>query len=524
MDNGAYQGRTDTYPNTHLSSHPLRVSDTSPYNTLGGGQYEVVDLSGDNYQRLQRPTLTPGMLPRFVSSPENSALSPTSTMTSYRTHFTTLPESIKTNGTGIPPPLPSTARRGNIPRPLNTVEDVNTADGGPASVGTEGSPYERERIDSSSMLLPKDRSGSKSSPDFVTPGAHESLYSPHGKGGQVNIPMTPRGRHLLENIPETGAVFPEPQNPNPFPTYETIPVSDVSVRNSASPPYEKPVSNERGPRVRAATIAAHRHFEPSSSAEPHRWRTERQRLGSDPSSAHHRQQPYAPPGPVYNTLEEPNSFELVDNSATELRESSTPTPAFPVFETADFTAGSDSSGNNTFTPGFPINSADYTGSSTSSGGGIVPKPKILNKAFSLDRSTADFSGESDYPHGDTTDYTGGSSSTAYPESDWTGNSTGDGAFTGQSTVFTFSGAGPALSSDHSSTPAVNGKCSTIAGYPSRSVASSVTVNGCEEVGGAAGTVSRTMSAPRNHYKQLDPATMDPRLKYTRLNVGKLTPV
>lgn len=193
MDNGAYQGRADTYPNTHLSSHPLRVSDTSPYNTLGGGQYEVVDLSGDNYQRLQRPTLTPGMLPRFVSSPENSALSPTSTMTSYRTHSTTLPESIKTNGTGIPPPLPSTARRGNIPRPLNTVEDVNIADGGPASVGTEGSFYERERIDSSSMLLPKDRSGSKSSPDFVTPGAHESLYSPHGKGGQVNIPMTPRG-------------------------------------------------------------------------------------------------------------------------------------------------------------------------------------------------------------------------------------------------------------------------------------------------------------------------------------------
>ena len=392
-------------------------------------------------------------------------------------------------------------------------------------MGTEDrSPFERERIDSSSMLLPKDRSGSKSSPEFVSPGAHESLYSPHGKG-QGNIQMTPGGRHLLENIPETGVVFPEPENPNPFPTYETIPTGNVSVRNPASPPYERPVSSEMGPHVRASTIAAHRQFEPPSSAKQHGWKTERQRLRSAPSSAHH-QQHHAPSSPVYNTLE-PNSFELKDHSAAELRESSTPTPAFPVFETADFTAGSDSSGNNTFTPGFPVGSADYTGSSTSefsSGGGIVPKPKILNKAYSLDRSTADFSAESDYPQGDITDYTGGSSSTAYPESDWTGHSTGDGGFTGQSTVFTFSGAGPALSSDHSRMPAVNGKCSTIAGYPSKSVSSPVAVNGHEETGAAAGAVSRTMSAPRNHYKQLDPATMDPRLKYTRLNVGKHTAV
>ena len=539
LDNGAYQSGRESYPTTDLAGHsPAHLTDMSNYNTLGAGEYEIIDFPGENYQRLQRPTLTPGMLPRFVSSPENSALSPTSTLTSVRTHSTTLPDRVHTNGTSFPPPLPSTGRRGNVPRPLNNLKDFSYINGAVGSFD-ERSPLERERIDSASLLLPGDRNGSKSSPDNAGPGGHESLYAHHDQG---NIPVAPSGGglHLLENIPETGNVFPEPENPNAFPTYETIPAADRNRRNTASPPYEKPINSEHSSaRVHAATIAPHHSNTLPLSNEQRRWMTE-QHSGRTSLSLRHN--PHTSPSPVYNTLEAPQSlppqsFEMIESveGATDVGDRTAefvPTPAFPVFETADFTAGSESSSVNTFTPGFPMldttDYTDYTGSSEfSSGGGIVPKPKILSRGHSVERATSDFTGDSDYPH---CDYTGGSSSTAHSNRDCTGNTMSDGTLTG---IFDFTGAVPGeVNNDCTRRATMNGKCSTIAGYPSKLPASTspVGVSTTSPVGvsteatSPTGGVSQTLSAPRNHYKRLDPATMEARLKYTRLNVGKHTPV
>ena len=200
--------------------------------------------------------------------------------------------------------------------------------------------------------------------------------------------------------------------------------------------------------------------------------------------------------------------------------------------------------------------------------------------------SSDFTGDSDYPGVDDniTDCTGGSSTTAYPESDWTaGYSTtggGDGGgeeggtFTGNPNLFQLNG-GPlprsgssTSSSSHATTASSadgrrrhfsnggtssrpsssettmnnrpmsngsinnnmsppNGNCSIMVQYPRVPAGSSHTVplSGVSGVSNLNGPASHTMDQSRqNNYKKLDPSTMEPHLKYTRLNVGKLTPV
>ena len=561
LENTAYQGEIDstTLPDgTFTGSQPLRVSDASDYNTLTIGDYEVVDLPGSNYQRLQRPTLTPGMMPRFVSSTDTAVFSPTSTMASMYPHSATLNDPVKPNGTGIiPPPLPSTARRGNgnIMKLPNSPETSGTFDSAFHTGSAEvSSPFERDRIDSTSMLLPQDRKGSgTASADF------EGLYSPRALKASPTTPGAHHHHHPLQKIPETVATFPEPKNPNPFPTYETIPADER--KHSTGAQYERPIpSPKKSGHPRAITLpirsptttslppsddmrgqgATTMHANSGQSGRRSSEGAAAATNGAGPSS--HRQFSSIS-HPVYHSLEQANDVsERQNGSATELKDIST--PAYPVFETADFTASSDSSAINTLTPGFPVCSADFAGTSTgelTSDSGAGPNAQNSLHRVSNEYSSTDFTGDSDYPQLDnTTDYTGGSSTTAYPESDWTaGNSTGgNGAFAGNSTIFTFNGAPQSHSTSGSSTTsstrtsvpsttASNGNCSTIPGYPNVIAGSSHTVptsssatNG-PSLGGA---TSHTISTPRNHYKQLDPATIEPPLKYTRLNVGKLTVV
>lgn len=547
LDNTAYQGDVDsTFPNgTLTSSQPLRVSNPSDYNTLGIGDYEVVDLPGGNYQRLQRPTLTPGMMPRFVASREGSTFSPTATMASMFPHSAMLSDPTKSNGTNVtgilPPPLPSTAPPRNMVKLSNSPEASGTFDSAFHTGKTEMcSPLERDRIDSTSVLLPQEQKVSDTMPtDF------ESLYIPVGQ--QRNSPSSPRINHPLQNVPETGASFPEPRNPKPFPTssYKSIPGKDLKSKQVGAQ-YEKPICSPKKPGHRTATFPVHSPpISPPPSGNHSRHGATVHVLGAQDragdcsnrgtnSPEHHQQ--FSISGPIYHTLEHSNDVCVKQNGSTtdtELKDSSPPVPVFPVFESADFAVGSDCSATNTLTPGFPVCSADFAETSTgelSSGSGAVPQSKTQPRRVSKDCSS-DFTGDSDYPQIDnTTDYTGGSSTTAYPESDWTaGTSTGDrGTFTGNSTTFTFNGTSlshcsSSTSSSHTPSPMSNGNCSVIAGYTAGS-SHTVPLSGSSAVANLGEATSHTISAPRNHYKKLDPSTMEPYLKYTRLNVGKLTVV
>ena len=545
LENTTYQGDANSMLSEAQlpNSQPLGIFNTSDYNTLAMGDYEVVNPPPhSDYERLQRPTLTTGMMPRFAS-PEAVAFTPSTTMTSIFTHTTT-PHSTTKNSTAatgiVPPPLPSTARRGNMK--LRSSPDTSaTAD----SVFHTGSaevisPVEqRNRMDSTAMLIPHDRKGSDTMPaDF------EGLYTPNSH--QKKSPSPPRVSHPLQKIPETGACFPEPTNPYPFPSgsYESIPGKDPHSMPTGQQ-YEKPIpSPKRSPHLCTTTLpvcsspTSPPHSDSSSSKQNpstmHVLSSEKRRRG-DCKTANGRTQHESLQisSPIYHSLEQPTYASIQPNgSPPELKDISGP-PVYP--ETADCTADSDFSANESFTPGFPVCSADFAETPGEHlDGNSVPKSKLRPQRVSNDCSS-DFTGDSDYPQVDSTaDFTGGSSSTAYPESDWTGgHSTG-----GRETItpsLPYNGTlGTALShsssstnsSGHTPTLIPNGNCSTIAIYPSIIAGTShtVPVSGSSAVGDVSGATSQTMNPPRNHYKQLDPATMEPHLKYTRLNVGKLTAV
>lgn len=553
LENITYQGDGNSQLNAPLpDSQPLRISNASDYNTLVMGDYEVVNLPPhSDYERLQRPTLTPGMMPRFAS-PEAVAFSPSTTMTSIFTHTTT-PHSTTKNSTAatgiVPPPLPSTARRGNMKLRNSPPDTSATADSTFHTGSTEViSPVEqRNRMDSTAMLIPLDRKGSDSMPaDF------EGLYSPNSQ--QKKSPSPPTVNHPLQKIPETGASFPEPTNPYPFPSgsYESIPGKDPHG-NPTGLQYEKPIpSPKRSHHLCTTTLPvcsppiSPPHSDSSSTKQNpstmHVLPSDKRRQGGcKTTNGPTQHESFDISGPIYHSLEQPTYASIQPNgSATELKEISAP-PVYPVFETADFTLDSDFSANDT--PGFPVCSADFAetpGEHLDSNSVLKSKlrPQRVSNEFS-----SDFTGDSDYPQGDNTaDYTGGSSSTAYPESDWTGGtSTGgrDMSAGGRETItpslLPYNGTlGTPLShsssstnsSSHTPTLIPNGNCSTIAMYPGITPGTSYTVpvSGSSAVADVSGATSQTMNPPRNHYKQLDPATMEPHLKYTRLNVGKLTAV
>ena len=520
-----YQGGVvSTVPDPALPNTPHN-SDVYDYRTLGNGDYEDVNMPDGDYQRLQRPSLTPGMMmPRLVTSSE-ATFSPTATMASMYPLTATLNGVTKINTGIVPPPLPSTARPGgNMGKFPNSLESSDSAfNTGSAEVF---SPVERDRINSSSRLL-----SHGSATDF------EALYVPRDQ--QRTSPSPPRLNHPLQRIPETGASFPEPRNPNPFPTsaYEGKRGEDTGSKHNLtqygrsihipdktghphtfpvhSPSLSPPPSDEGS---RATVHALNNQAQPRDTRD----------VTDNPSHFQQLEFGYKSAGPIYHSLEEPNSIHVGHNgSATELKDVSPSVPEFPVFETADFT---DYSGTNSLTPGFPVCSADFADEFTS-GNSKVPQTKRQPQQHVSNDYSPDFTGDSDYPLAD--DCTGGSSSTAYPESDWTaGTSAGDReASTGNSAIFTRTPtthtSGSTLSSGHLPTTSTsNGLLPSVASHPRVSAGSSHTVplSGSSAIADMGGATSHTISTSRNHYKKLDPSTMEPLLKYTRLNVGKLTVV
>ena len=429
LDNAAYQGSID---------YPYSVTQPPPgYN----GVYEIVEPQASTYHRLQWPTQgTATGVARSGASPDMTIASPTGTASTTVTSVN-------------PPPLPM-ARRGLIPKPVNISNGETSLDCAFQAKSLETvSPCERGRVDSTSLLLPPEKLGSsKSSPDF------EGLYSQCYE----NAPNNPGLRHPLQNIPETGALFPEPENPNPFPTYQTIP--------AVPPGGNTPDSSVTLPVLSSAKLR--------SPPQP-----------MDRGTARNPPHNLASCGPVYHSLEDPNidSKEGTPDTPQQL-------PALDTGDTADYTAGSESS-ISAFTPSFPSSIADVSADSAgrgSQGHKMIPKPQHNS---SSDHMTDDVTGDSDFPNRDAADYSSGGSA-VYPEGpDWTaGNSArnlNDMAYnhTANGTVYAL----PQLSKT----------------LPSK---------GSNGVGNLDGPVHHTMDSSMNHYKQLDPATMEPHLKYAPLNV------
>ena len=550
-ENTMYEGDTDTPgdmpDDTIANTSPLRGSDA--YNTIGIGDYETVG-PGSDYQRLQRPSATPSMRPRFMTSPDHSAFSPTSTVASmYPLSTTTLNEPNKGNGGIVPPPLPSTARRGNMVRLPNSPDSPDSA----FNTGSVDlcSPSDRDRFDSSSMLLPKDRKESAS--EF------EGLYT-HRVQRATGSPGT---NHPLQNIPETGASFPEPSNPHPFPTYEVIPGHTACSKHNVKG-YEKPLRSPKSGRTRAVTLPVRSPppiSPPPSENDSRQYNTQQVRSSDGRAATISPRHPQekdidAISGPIYHSLE-PTECSIFQRDEV-MRVLTNSASSAPVVETADLT---DSSTSNTLTPAFPVCSADFA----EFGSGSAPKSNSQKTLRTLSNDySPDVTGDSDYPQ--TTNCTGGSSTSAYAESDWTGGApngngrafTGDfyrGLYTEQNTMSP-GHSNSSTSSNHtpkevtsnrpynggmlngdmskrtipngkivSNVPMPNGGCAIIAQYPHRVPAgSSHTVPIVTGPANLNGPESHTLSTPRNHYKALDPSTMEPHLKYTTLNVGKLTVV
>ena len=455
-------------------------------------------------------------------------------------------------------------------------------------------------MDSTSFLIPRDKKGS------CTTGEFEGLYTP--RGHQRHSPSSPRVSHPLQKIPETGSSFPEPLNPHPFPstsTYESIPGEDSSSETTVVAGYERPLpSPNKSGRTRAVTLPVRSpHVSPPPYNDLPKLATaslQNAVSGGEVRTvgAHGHNQELelnTLSGPVYHSLEQgsnPPHHQLngLPESIPQARQ---------LTETAGFTGDSDSSGGNTLTPGFPVVSADFADTPTTRGTFPASKTRVQRRQVTNELSS-DFTGDSDYPQIDDalTDCTGGSSTSAYPESEWTGGTSGTvGTLTGDSTVFRFNGrssthsASSNTSSSNRHTPTLSSDGGGVTntrrqfsgdegsnrppsydGTPTRSLSDGLTpdvspVNGMTSpsepmsngvtppnvaipngnlsmagqvpvgsshtapvTGGGYGASAReppssqTISTPRNNYKRLDPSTMDPHLKYTRLNVGKLTVV
>ena len=438
-------------------------------------------------------------------------------------------------------------------------------------------------------------------------GDFEGLYIPR----QKHSPTSPQVTHPLQKIPETGASFPEPLDPYPFPstsTYESIPGEETSSGTVAVAGYEKPLPypNKSGyPRSVTMPVRSPQMSSPpppSSEGLPKVASTslmssdsgENRRTGAavtlSPNRHKQELEMNTISGPIYHSLEQSGAVDGQHHVNSTLLGTQLSHAHTMVVETGDFTHDSDSSRDNTLTPGFPVVSADFADMPTT--GSTFPVSKVRPQRRQLaSELSSDCTGDSDYPQVDDalTDFTGGSCSTAYPESDWTAGTTsgtrGNGTLTGDSAIFRFNssassqsghsssstqtptpsdaaaynrysgddrppsydgiysmsnGVTPAIlpvngmksSSDPTSNGAVldmftpNGNVSAMEHFPQPPAGSSHTVPVSGGSGLSAGGLpsSQTISTPRNHYKRLDPSTMDPHLKYTKLNVGKLTAV
>ena len=273
---------------THFTSHS-QISDDN-YNILGERDYEVINVkpscdpsSCDNtqdYHRLQRPSppaVPTGRNAMFGFSPPNGEFRSMSTLTSQmnginmtcdfhhqkfipptKPGYSTLP---LLSSRDPPPPYngngePHVYRELENPATTLPVGQFSNRGGAIYRSPTSSSPPDSakyfEHSDSTTELLPP-----LPARGITTNGGHrktsdaslnESLYNP----------CQP---HPLEKIPETGTMFPEPQNPTAFPVsdYDYIPTMTE---------YEKPVASKpkkvgENPKTRVSTKSMNYETDPN---------------------------------------------------------------------------------------------------------------------------------------------------------------------------------------------------------------------------------------------------------------------
>ena len=226
---------------TQLSNHSqsITVPEMSNYNTLGERDYEVVPVvQNHEYHHLQRPKLQPSRAATYGPfSSSNNSVRDMRTMTSAMSTSTqaTTGEIMKRDAATLasPPGL-------NRHHPYRNLEEGEPVYD-PIVVRkkpTVKSSQSPERGDSTAHLVPNHHTRSRAShktSDTLESDVHESLYSPTIGVPGNNLIL----HHALENIPETGTMFPEPPCPSAFPVHEYD-----CIPNTSTSHYETPVSSK----------------------------------------------------------------------------------------------------------------------------------------------------------------------------------------------------------------------------------------------------------------------------------------
>lgn len=263
VSNGLYHHKEDgaVTSGTHISSH----SQISDYETLGERDYEVIDCSNKHdYQHLQRPSFPNNNGGRNATF--NGGLSSAKELQSMSTLASQRLGTVGGAGGGAggpPPSLPHNHRglrnwTGTIPvrsssegpPPLESESATEAAghvyrtlDPGPPSAHRQHQHQHHQRAPANPNTRPvvmdiyRSPTATSDSPDNAHPsffrtgmstigggtgefqqlvgGEEDAMYSPNPDDIQLHIQSGG-----LENMPETGRFFPEPQNPTAFPVHK----------------------------------------------------------------------------------------------------------------------------------------------------------------------------------------------------------------------------------------------------------------------------------------------------------------
>lgn len=453
VSNGLDQRHPDTKggftTTTQLTNHSqsITVPETSDYNILGERDYEVINIvhsQPPEYHHLQRPSMQRSRAATYGFSSTGNGIRDMRSMTcvtSPSAHAATQ-EFMRRDSTAVPLPPPKEGKKAVYPhRNLNFVgeQGENMAVHNRIVRPSVENNHFLERDDSTAQLLPNSSIRSRTSyqtPDTLESDVHESLYSP-AVGTSANNPVF---HHALENIPETGTMFPEPSYPSAFPVHEYDYVPTVLSH------YETPVPSKKG-------------------------------TSSFPSAT------------FATTLSSEYAEGFTTGNTTAGFASSTLSSDYPKSSIADFT-GSDT--------------ADFTGGSTPD----CTTDSTTDIAAGLATRTSNRN-------------VNGDSTSNVPVMTEFAASTGT-----SKTLPVFPNAASVDGHDN-----LTVKSSTInPTFISRESNGAVDNSTCTETSDFSGPIifphmlHRETTRNRNHYKKLDPATMEPVLKYAKINVAQKTDV
>ena len=231
-------------------SSPTRFPE---YNTLGEREYEVIGFfdskQQQQYSHLHRPSPPPlpNSLPNGRSatigfSPPNGQFRSMSTLASEQMGEVGVAPHVA-QSQGFSSTLP---KLGNPPEHhvYRELENPSSLSNSPNDSSPPNSANAFERGDSSAQLLPGPLSKVQGGPyrkyssdSTQSSNLHESLYSPTTPVGSFTASVL---QHGLEDIPETGIMFAEPNDPTAFPVheYEAIPTAAKKKKTSN---YQSPV-------------------------------------------------------------------------------------------------------------------------------------------------------------------------------------------------------------------------------------------------------------------------------------------